>query len=50
MVPTKKRANIQWDARRTRERAEIIFWGRATTRRSMSEPYSIRVTEDGTHL
>ncbi len=33
MVPTRKRANIQWEARRTRERAEITFWGSATIRR-----------------
>ena len=25
MVPTRKRANIQWEARRTRERAEMTF-------------------------
>lgn len=28
--PIRKRANIQWEARRTRERAEIMFEGRAT--------------------
>ena len=37
MVPTRKRANIQWDARRTSARAEITFCGRATTREKMSE-------------
>lgn len=25
MVPTRKRANIQWEARRTRARAEMTF-------------------------
>lgn len=30
LAPVRKRANIQWEARRTRERAEIMFDGRAT--------------------
>ena len=29
-TPARKSANIQWDARRTRDKADVIFEGRAT--------------------
>ena len=32
-APVRKRANIQWEARRTSWRAEMILVGRATVRR-----------------